>query len=49
MIIILLWVNQGDDESSSRDFVDVLLDLENENKLNDSDMIAVLWVCMYSI
>ena len=26
------------------DFVDVLLDLESENKLSDSDMIAVLWV-----
>lgn len=26
------------------DFVDVLLDLEKENKLSDSDMIAVLWV-----
>lgn len=26
------------------DFVDVLLDLEKDNKLSDSDMIAVLWV-----
>lgn len=28
----------------SGDFVDVLLDLEKENKLSNSDMIAVLWV-----
>lgn len=26
------------------DFVDVLLDLEKDHKINDSDMIAVLWV-----
>lgn len=26
------------------DFVDVLLDLEKEEKLSDSDMVAVLWV-----
>ncbi|CAL5379242.1 unnamed protein product [Camellia sinensis] len=32
-------VGGGDDD----DFVDVLLDLENDNKLSDSDMIAVLW------
>ncbi|GFS40365.1 cytochrome P450, family 78, subfamily A, polypeptide 5 [Actinidia rufa] len=31
-------------DESSDDFVDVLLGLENENKLCDSDMIAVLWV-----
>jgi len=31
------------DEGMS-DFVDVLLDLENENKLSEADMIAVLWV-----
>lgn len=34
---------QGCDESSS-DFVDVLLDLEEENKLQHSDMVAILWV-----
>ncbi|KAL7195684.1 hypothetical protein ACSBR1_035843 [Camellia fascicularis] len=33
-------VGGGDDD----DFVDVLLDLENDNKLSDSDMIAVLWL-----
>ncbi|KAL7215114.1 hypothetical protein ACSBR1_027310 [Camellia fascicularis] len=32
-------VGGGDDD----DFVDVLLDLENDNKLSDSDMIVVLW------
>ncbi|CAN6578049.1 unnamed protein product [Malus baccata var. baccata] len=30
-------------DHESGDFVDVLLDLEKENKLSDSDMIAVLW------
>ncbi|GAB4855629.1 hypothetical protein Ancab_024250 [Ancistrocladus abbreviatus] len=35
--------NGGDDHNSSRNFVDVLLDLDAENRLNDSDMIAVLW------
>ena len=34
----------GGDHESSGDFVDVLLDLEKENRLSDSDMIAVLWV-----
>ncbi|PSR95758.1 Cytochrome P450 78A5 like [Actinidia chinensis var. chinensis] len=29
------------------DFVDVLLDLESENKLSDSDMIAVLWEMIF--
>ncbi|CAN4086238.1 unnamed protein product [Withania somnifera] len=29
------------------DFVDVLLDMEKENKLNDSDMIAVLWEMIF--
>ena len=29
------------------DFVDVLLDLEEKDKLSDSDMIAVLWVIQY--
>ncbi|KAL5544649.1 hypothetical protein UlMin_008433 [Ulmus minor] len=35
----------GLDESG--DFVDVLLDLEKENKLSDSDMIAVLWEMIF--
>ncbi|KAJ9567513.1 hypothetical protein OSB04_003479 [Centaurea solstitialis] len=29
---------------SGGDFVDVLLDLESENKFSDADMIAVLWI-----
>ncbi|XP_059643048.1 cytochrome P450 78A5-like [Cornus florida] len=36
----------GVDESSA-DFVDVLLDLEMENILNDSDMVAVLWEMIF--
>ncbi|KAJ4961661.1 hypothetical protein NE237_021571 [Protea cynaroides] len=35
----------GDD--SVGDFVDVLLDLEKEDRLNDSDMIAVLWEMIF--
>ncbi|KAI8543101.1 hypothetical protein RHMOL_Rhmol08G0192200 [Rhododendron molle] len=35
--------NGGAGDESSGDFVDVLLDLESDNKLSDSDMIAVLW------
>ncbi|KAL7223143.1 hypothetical protein ACSBR1_024757 [Camellia fascicularis] len=34
-------------DESAGDFVDVLLDLENENKLTDSDMIAVLWEMIF--
>lgn len=34
----------NEEDESSGDFVDVLLDLEQENRLSDSDMIAVLWV-----
>ncbi|KAK7348791.1 hypothetical protein VNO80_23470 [Phaseolus coccineus] len=34
------------DEGMS-DFVDVLLDLENENKLSEADMIAVLWEMIF--
>lgn len=34
-----------DHKSCAGDFVDVLLDMEKEAKLNDSDIIAVLWVC----
>ncbi|KAK6128168.1 hypothetical protein DH2020_038087 [Rehmannia glutinosa] len=37
-------VEFGDDDQHSHDFVDVLLDLEKENRLSDSDMIAVLWI-----
>jgi cytochrome P450 len=33
--------------ATTGDFVDVLLDLESENKFSDADMIAVLWVCIY--
>ena len=33
-----------DDDEFLADFVDVLLDLEGEEKLSESDMIAVLWV-----
>ncbi|XP_023546332.1 cytochrome P450 78A5 [Cucurbita pepo subsp. pepo] len=36
------------EQEQNRDFVDVLLDLENDDKLSDSDMIAVLWVCPFS-
>jgi hypothetical protein len=35
-----------DDDEFMTDFVDVLVDLEGEDKLSDSDMIAVLWVRM---
>ncbi|PON97218.1 Cytochrome P450, E-class, group I [Trema orientale] len=34
-------------QGSVGDFVDVLLDLEKENKLSDSDMIAVLWEMIF--
>ncbi|GAV80203.1 p450 domain-containing protein [Cephalotus follicularis] len=36
-------VNGALSDSSVGDFVDVLLDLEKDDKLSDSDMIAVLW------
>ncbi|XP_031267228.1 cytochrome P450 78A5-like [Pistacia vera] len=36
-----------DKSSSVRDFVDVLLDLEKDDKLSDSDMIAVLWEMIF--
>lgn len=39
--------NGGASEDASGDFVDVLLDLEKENKLSDSDMIAVLWEMIF--
>lgn len=34
----------GEGSGHIGDFVDVLLDLEKEEKLSDSDMVAVLWV-----
>ncbi|KAI3510644.1 hypothetical protein L1887_17776 [Cichorium endivia] len=37
----------GEAEVSDGDFVDVLLDLESENKFNDADMIAVLWEMIF--
>ncbi|KAG5536421.1 hypothetical protein RHGRI_024003 [Rhododendron griersonianum] len=39
--------NGGAGDESSGDFVDVLLDLESDNKLSDSDMIAVLWEMIF--
>ncbi|KAE8663914.1 Cytochrome P450 78A5 [Hibiscus syriacus] len=36
-----------DDRSNAADFVDVLLDLEKHEKLNKSDMIAVLWEMIF--
>lgn len=41
--------NKAIDTDSSGDFVDVLLDLEKENRLNHSDMVAVLWVSFFLI
>ncbi|OVA00823.1 Cytochrome P450 [Macleaya cordata] len=35
------------DDQSAGDFVDVLLELEKEDRLNDSDMIAVLWEMIF--
>lgn len=40
----LLHQNDNKDASEGGDFVDVLLDLEKDNMLSDSDMVAVLWV-----
>ncbi|XP_057961819.1 cytochrome P450 78A5-like [Malania oleifera] len=37
----------GGEEEQFRDFVDVLLDLEEEDNLSDSDMIAVLWEMIF--
>ena len=39
----------GDLTNEVGDFVDVLLDLEKEERLSDSDMVAVLWVSTFSI
>lgn len=39
---------EEEEEEVSKDFVDVLLDLESgENKLSDSDMVAVLWEMIF--
>lgn len=44
-------VVEGEDKvrvtEGSNDFVDVLLDLEKENKLQHSDMVFVLWVSFF--
>ncbi|KAG6635619.1 cytochrome P450 78A5 [Carya illinoinensis] len=40
-------IMSGDHDESSADFVDVLLALEKENRLSDSDMIAVLWEMIF--
>ncbi|XP_057952698.1 cytochrome P450 78A5 [Malania oleifera] len=41
-------VAMGADDETSGDFVDVLLDLEEDkNRLSDSDMIAVLWEMIF--
>lgn len=37
--------SQSEKISDYADFVDVLLSLDGEEKLNEEDMIAVLWVC----
>ncbi|KAJ4710770.1 Cytochrome P450 [Melia azedarach] len=37
----------SNDKDSVGDFVDVLLDLEKDDKLSDSDMIAVLWEMIF--
>ncbi|KAK4252543.1 hypothetical protein QN277_014529 [Acacia crassicarpa] len=39
--------SMDEQEGFSSDFVDVLLDLERDNMLNDSDMIAVLWEMIF--
>ncbi|CAD6223171.1 unnamed protein product [Miscanthus lutarioriparius] len=39
--------NGGVDDEYMGDFVDVLLDLEGEEKLSESDMIAVLWEMIF--
>ncbi|CAA2955672.1 cytochrome P450 78A5-like [Olea europaea subsp. europaea] len=38
---------ENGESADSDDFVDVLLDLEKENMLSDSDMIAVLWEMIF--
>ncbi|KAL8130288.1 hypothetical protein V2J09_019443 [Rumex salicifolius] len=40
-------LNKGEEIESSKDFVDVLLDLDGENKISESDMIAVLWEMIF--
>ncbi|KAL4033730.1 hypothetical protein IC575_006838 [Cucumis melo] len=36
-----------EEQEHNKDFVDVLLDLEKDDKLSDSDMIAVLWEMIF--
>lgn len=40
-------INNGDYSSENSDFVDVLLSLDGEERLEEDDMVAVLWVCSY--
>lgn len=40
-------VKRGLKDENFEDFVDVLLNLEEENRLNNSDMIAVLWEMIF--
>ncbi|XP_030537368.1 cytochrome P450 78A5 [Rhodamnia argentea] len=39
--------SNDEEDDGSGDFVDVLLDLEKENRLSDADMIAVLWEMIF--
>ena len=39
-------VQRGESAGDQSDFVDVLLSLQGEDKLDEEDMIAVLWVCI---
>ncbi|KAL0332852.1 UNVERIFIED_CONTAM: cytochrome [Sesamum calycinum] len=41
--------NQSENISDASDFVDILLSLDGDQKLDEEDMIAVLWVCSYSL
>ncbi|GJN24168.1 hypothetical protein PR202_gb11892 [Eleusine coracana subsp. coracana] len=40
-------IGEGEESSAGRDFVDVLLGLEGEEKLSEPDMIAVLWETIF--
>ncbi|XP_021714744.1 cytochrome P450 78A7-like [Chenopodium quinoa] len=40
-------MNNGSDASENSDFVDVLLSLEGEEKLQEDDMVAVLWEMIF--
>ncbi|KAI4303754.1 hypothetical protein MLD38_039350 [Melastoma candidum] len=41
------WDDEEDDDDGSGYFVDVLLGLEEESRLNDADMVAVLWEMIF--